>query len=99
MTRSHNHKLAIEVASKLELPVFPVRERDTTYTNKKTGKTVTLKAKAPYTRNGFKDATKNIEEIDRLWGQNPNAAVGVPMGPETSLLTIDIDNGPDKVGM
>jgi len=99
MTRSHNHKLAIEVASKLELPVFPVREKDTTYINKKTGKTVTLKAKAPYTRNGFKDATKNIEEIDRLWGQNPNAAVGVPMGPETSLLTIDIDNGPDKVGM
>jgi P4 family phage/plasmid primase-like protien len=99
MKRSHNHKLAIEVASKLGLPVFPVREKDTTYVNKKSGKPVTLKAKAPYTRNGFKDATKDLEEIDRLWAANRNAAVGVPMGPETSLLTVDIDNGPDKVGM
>lgn len=99
MKRSHNHKLAIEVASKLGLPVFPVREKDTTYVNKKSGKPVTLKAKAPYTRNGFKDATKDLEVIDRLWAANRNAAVGVPMGPETSLLTVDIDNGPDKVGM
>ena len=99
MKRSHNHKLAIEVASKLGLPVFPVREKDTTYVNKKSGKPVTLKAKAPYTRNGFKDATKDLEEIDRLWAANRNAAVGAPMGPETSLLTVDIDNGPDKVGM
>ena len=45
----------------------------------------------PYTRNGFKDATKDLYEIDRLWAENPNAAVGVPMGSETSLLTIDID--------
>ena len=99
MERSHNHKVAIEVASKLELLVFPVREKDTTYIDKNTGKTVTLKAKAPYTRNGFKDATKDLNEIDRLWAANPNAAVGVPMGSETSLLTIDIDSGPDKVGM
>lgn len=99
MEKSHNHKVAIEVASKLELPVFPVREKDTMYIDKNTGKIVTLKAKAPYTRNGFKDATKDLNKIDRLWAANPNAAAGVPMGPETSLLTIDVDSGPDKVGM
>jgi len=98
MNRTHNHQVAIQVASELGLPVFPVRENDTTYIDKKSGKTLTLKAKSPYTRNGFKDATKNLNQIDALWLRSPNAAVGVPTGPETSLLVIDKDTGDGKVG-
>lgn len=98
MNRTQNHQVAIQVASELGLPVFPVREKDTTYIDKKSGKIVTLKAKSPYTRNGFKDATKDLNQIDALWSRNPNAAVGVPTGPETSILVIDKDTGDGKVG-
>lgn len=98
MNRTHNHNLAIQVATELGLLVFPVREKDTSYVDRKTRKTRQNKAKAPYTKNGFKDATKDLNEIDKLWKSNPNAAVGVPTGPETSLLAIDIDCGAGKVG-
>ena len=69
MQRSHNHQLALHVALKTGFPVFPVREKDHSYTVPNTGKTRTLKAKSPYTRNGFKDATKDPNLIDQLWGQ------------------------------
>ena len=98
MQRSHNHQLALYVALENGFPVFPVREKDYSYIVQKTGKTRTLKVKTPYTRNGFKAATKEPKEIDKLWRDNTNAAVGVPMGPESSLIAIDIDNGFGKNG-
>ena len=58
MQRSHNHQLALYVALKNGFPVFPVREKDYSYIVQKTGKTRTLEAKTPYTRNGFEAATK-----------------------------------------
>jgi len=98
MQRSHNHQLALHVALKTGFPVFPVREKDHSYTVPNTGKTRTLKAKSPYTRNGFKDATKDPNLIDQFWGINPGAAVGVPMGLESSLVSIDLDEGVGKSG-
>ena len=98
MQRSHNHQLALYVALENGFPVFPVREKDYSYIVQKTGKTRTLKAKTPYTRNGFKAATKESKAIDELWRDNPNAAVGVPMGPPSQLIAIDIDNGFGKNG-
>ena len=98
MQRSHNHKVAIHLATKLGLPVFSVREKDYTYTVKTSGKLRTLKAKAPYTRQGFKNATKDSNAIDAMWRENPNAAVGVPMGLHSSLLALDIDDGQGKTG-
>ena len=98
MQRSHNHQLALYVALKNGFPVFPVREKDYSYIVQKTGKTRTLKAKTPYTRNGFKAATKEPKAIDELWRDNPNAAVGVPMGPPSQLIAVDIDNGSGKNG-
>ena len=98
MQRSHNHQLALHVALELALPVFPVREKDHSYPVQNTGKTRTLKAKSPYTRNGFKDATKDQKIVDALWRNNPNAAVGVPMGLVSSLIAIDIDEGVGKSG-
>ena len=88
MQRSHNYQLALHVALKTGLSVFPVREKDYSYTVQKTGKVRTFRAKAPYTRNGFKDATKDPILIDALWHNNPNAAVGVPMGLVLSLIHI-----------
>tara|TARA_B100000780_G_scaffold273607_1_gene237409 strand:+ start:457 stop:2619 length:2163 start_codon:yes stop_codon:yes gene_type:complete len=98
MQRSHNYQLALHVALKTGLSVFPVREKDYSYTVQKTGKVRTFRAKAPYTRNGFKDATKDPILIDALWHNNPNAAVGVPMGLVSSLIAIDIDEGDGKSG-
>jgi putative DNA primase/helicase len=98
MHRSHNHQLALYVASETRKPVFPVREKDHSYTVQNTGNVRTLRAKAPYTRNGFKDSTQDPILIDALWRNNPNAAVGVPMGLESSLLGIDIDEGDGKSG-
>lgn len=98
MQVSHNHQLALHVALETGLPVFPVRERDYSYTVQSTGKVRTLNAKSPFTQNGFKDATKDPILIDALWRNNPNAAVGVPMGLVSSLVAIDIDEGVGKSG-
>ncbi len=59
-------------------PVFPCREN---------GK----KVKAPYTKNGFKDATTNQVQIKQWWHQHPNALIGFPTGTETGILVIDCD--------
>ena len=34
--------------------------------------------KAPATKNGFKDATTDLEQIDRWWKANPNYNIGLP---------------------
>ena len=98
MNRSSNHELAIYLATKMALPVFPCREIDHQYTDRKTGKIRTLKAKAPYTRNGFKDASCDPGQIDVLWARNPNAVPGVPMGLVSNLVAVDIDQGNGKNG-
>ena len=88
MNRSHNHQVAINTARLLNVPVFPVREKDFSYTIEKSGKKRVLKAKSPYTKNGFKAASKDEKEIDKLWLKYPNAAVGVPTGLESGLLVM-----------
>jgi hypothetical protein len=98
VNRSSNHELAIYLATKMALPVFPCREIDHQYTDRKTGKIRTLKAKAPYTRNGFKDASCDPGQIDMLWARNPNAVPGVPMGLVSNLVAVDIDQGNGKNG-
>ena len=39
------------------------------------------KAKAPYTENGYKDASQNEKVIRGWWGRWPNALIGVSTGP------------------
>ncbi|SPJ31475.1 phage/plasmid primase, P4 family [Falsiruegeria mediterranea] len=51
----------------------------------------TKKAKAPYTPNGFKDATTDISRIDQWWQQNPSAVVGMPTGDISGLSVVDGD--------
>ena len=53
--------------------------------------------KHPRTAHGFKDATKDPAQIRRWWERWPDANIGIPTGPASSLLVIDIDprNGGD----
>ena len=96
MNRTSNWKLALDVAKNLGLPVFPCREQDSEFAVN--GKIRKMPAKAPYTANGYKAATKSLDQIDSLWTRNPNAMVGVPMGAASGLIAIDIDEGGDKSG-
>lgn len=96
MNRTSNWNLAIQIVSQHSLPVFPCREMHSEY--KTSGKARKLYAKAPYTRNGFKDATLDLGLIDQFWSEHPNAIVGVPMGKASGLIAIDIDEGGNKCG-
>lgn len=49
------------------------------------------KAKAPYTDNGFKDATTDVGNISYWWSQWPDALIGISTGP-SGLLVVDLDN-------
>ncbi len=47
--------------------------------------------KRPYTANGFHDATTEQNRIKDWWGAWPAALVGVPTGPASGLLVVDVD--------
>ena len=68
-------------------PVFPCRRADQTDQDGRV-----LKAKSPLTRNGFRDATQDEQQIRRWWSANPEALVGVPTGSITGLVVIDYDH-------
>jgi Bifunctional DNA primase/polymerase, N-terminal len=65
-------------------PVFPCNEH--------AGPT----AKAPYTRNGFKDATTDLDQIIDWWTRWPNAMIGRPVPLDQICLDIDPRNGGDR---
>lgn len=48
--------------------------------------------KRPLTRNGFKDATTDLEQIERWWAATPQANIGLPTGRRFDVIDID---GPD----
>jgi len=82
-------KVALSVVRGLGLPAFPCRE-----TLDEKGKV----RKSPYTKNGYKAASKNEEQIRLWWRRFPNALVGVPTGPSTGILVVDIDQSSHKDG-
>jgi hypothetical protein len=47
--------------------------------------------------NGRNSATKDLETIERWWGEYPKANIGIPTGPESGLVILDEDprNGGD----
>ena len=49
------------------------------------------KGKKPLTRNGFKDASTDPEQIRRWWEQWPNANIGLPTGSKNGLFVVDVD--------
>ena len=52
------------------------------------------RGKRPLTRNGFKDATVDLEQITAWWTATPDANIGLPTG--ISFDVVDID-GPEGV--
>ena len=63
------------------LAVFPLLERD----------------KRPATRNGFKDATTDLNKISEWWDQNPNFNIGIATGAVSGgLVVVDIDQDSEK---
>lgn len=47
--------------------------------------------KAPLTAHGFKDASRDLEQLDRWAAQFPEALIGVPTGTASRILAIDVD--------
>ena len=82
--------VALQISRELGFPVFPCRE----YIDKKKKKV----SKAPYTPRGFKDASKDENQIREWWSKFPNALVGVPTGKVTDIFVIDIDTDGEKDG-
>ncbi len=53
-----------------------------------------LGAAAPH---GFKDATRDPEQINKWWDKWPMANIGIACGA-SGIVVIDIDNKPDRPG-
>ena len=63
------------------LAVFPLCERD----------------KRPATRNGFKDATTDLKQIEEWWSSNANYNIGIATGSASGgLIVVDIDQDSEK---
>lgn len=54
--------------------------------------------KRPLTVRGFKDATQDADTIRRMFANPKAALIGVPTGPASGLVAVDIDNDPGKDG-
>ena len=81
-------ELALQISTELGFSVFPCREK--TQGNKK--------AKSPYTNRGYKDASRDEEQVRSWWRHFPNAMIGVPTGRENGIFVVDIDFRPGKDG-
>ncbi len=85
MTRRKPLEVALSIANEFGLKVFPCRSSGP-------------QAKAPLTKNGFKDASREMDQINDFWTRHPDAFVGVPTGEENGIFVIDIDVGGGKKG-
>ena len=54
--------------------------------------------KRPVCKNGFKDATQDPDEVERLFSANKAALIGIPTGEASGLAVIDIDVRDGKQG-
>ena len=75
---SQNHHAAVLYAEQFGFYVFPVVPR----------------GKNPLTSNGFKDASRELNQLSRWWGQWPDASIGISCG-HSGLDVIDIDRTAD----
>jgi len=47
--------------------------------------------KAPLTKHGCKDATRDLARIEEQWSRNPEANIGIGCGLPSNVLALDID--------
>lgn len=52
--------------------------------------------KKPITEKGFHDAVTDEDQIRRWWHRSPKANIGIPTGPPSGVLVIDVDR--DRFG-
>jgi hypothetical protein len=52
------------------------------------------RGKEPLTRHGFKDASSHREHVWHWWRRDPLANIGIPTGPASGWLVVDLD-GPE----
>ena len=58
---------------------------------------VVARGKRPLTRNGFKDASRDADQIARWWALYPNANIGIATGSRSGgLVVIDVDLDAEK---
>lgn len=69
------HMLAAALQVAEDWPVFPCKPDN----------------KAPYTKNGFKDATQDPAKIKQWWRLWPDAMVGIPTGKASGTVCLDLD--------
>ena len=53
--------------------------------------------KHPITEHGYKDATTDVDQIDKWWREYPEANIGIPTGMKT-FFVLDIDVADGKLG-
>lgn len=53
------------------------------------------KTKAPLTRHGFKDATRERAAIAAYWAEHPGAMIGMPTGQASGVFALDLDTDDD----
>lgn len=52
---------------------------------------INYKSKTPITQHGFKDATRDIQQIKQWWTKYPKAGIGLPTGQINNTFVLDID--------
>lgn len=48
-------------------------------------------SKIPLTQHGFKDATRNTDQIIQWWTQYPDANIAIVTGAQSGLFALDVD--------
>lgn len=74
---------ALYYVEHLRWPVFPLKPR----------------GKTPITTHGLKDATLDVEKVRAWWKTTPDANIGLPTGPRTLGIGLDVidADGPEGV--
>ncbi len=52
--------------------------------------------KKPLTKNGFRDAIKDPDQIRKWWGKTPDANIAMPTGKASGYFVVDLDVDKEK---
>jgi hypothetical protein len=77
--------------------VFPIHEpaADLNGCSCHKGQSCSSPGKHPRTPRGFKDASRDQEQITKWWTKYPNASIGVATGEASNVVVVDVDDRND----